>query len=79
MPDVNSQLSSEIMPRDFSTISQRGVNSRAMNNVISPDPIMTVCVMRGVRACLNSGTDRADARAAVWMPSLHPSLDPGED
>ena len=46
MPDVNSQLSYEIMPRDFSTISQRGVNSRAMNNVISPDPIMTVSVMR---------------------------------
>ena len=71
------------MPRDFSTISQRGVNSRGMNKMISPDPIMTVCVMRveGVRACLNlnSGTDRADARAAVWMPSLHPSLDPGED
>ena len=68
------------MPRDFSTISQRGVNSRGMNKMISPDPIMTVCVMRveGVRACLNSGTDRADARA-VWMPSLHPSLDPGED
>ena len=62
------------MPRDFSTISQRGVNSRAMNNVISPDPIMTVCVMttQGVTS-LNSGTDRADARAAVWMPSLHPS------
>ena len=67
------------MPRDFSTISQRGVNSRGMNKMISPDPIMTVSVMREARACLNSGTDRADARAAVWMPSLHPSLDPGED
>ena len=43
---VNSQLSSEIMPHDFSTISQRGVNSRGMNKMISPDPIMTVCVMR---------------------------------
>ena len=45
MPDVNSQLSYEIMPREFSTISQRGVNSRGMNKMISPDPIMKVCVM----------------------------------
>ena len=79
MPDVNSQLSSEIMPRDFSTISQRGVNSRGMNKMISPDPIMKVCVMTQGVTSLNSGTDRADARAAVWMPSLHPSLDPGEE
>ena len=29
------------MPRDFSTISQCGVNSCAMNNVISPEPHKT--------------------------------------
>ena len=27
-------------------ISQRGVNSRGMNKMISPDPILTVSVMR---------------------------------
>ena len=37
MPDVNSQLSCEFMPRDFSMNSQRGVNSCAMNSVISHD------------------------------------------